>query len=209
MFPLVSEQRVTGYVRTNNVRTPFYFAECRPRLLSNGYPAHCFSGESNPSLPVPGRGPGGCWRLPAVPAATHTPYISGTFCRMVSNIHGLRPRIRGNNVGFACFATDTEVQRSCETVWTTQKNMGEIFGTSRENISIHLKNIFEDEELSEKVVSKEILHTAQDGKKYKTRFFNLDAIISVGYRVNSYQATRFRVWATKVLKEYLIKGFAN
>jgi len=95
-----------------------------------------------------------------------------------------------------------------DTVWTTQKGMAEIFETTRENITIHLKNIFESGELTENSVSKEILHTANDGKNYKTKFYNLDTIIAVGYRVNSFRATQFRIWATKILKEYLIKGFA-
>jgi hypothetical protein len=95
-----------------------------------------------------------------------------------------------------------------ETIWATQKSISEIFQTSRENITIHLKNIFESNELVEISVSKEILHTASDGKKYKTKFYNLDVIISVGYRVNSIQATAFRKWATSVLKEYMIKGFS-
>jgi hypothetical protein len=94
-----------------------------------------------------------------------------------------------------------------ETVWTTQKGMAEIFETTRENITIHLGNIFESGELDENSVSKEILHTAEDGKKYKTKFYNLDTIIAVGYRVNSYRATQFRIWATRIVKEYLVKGF--
>jgi len=94
-----------------------------------------------------------------------------------------------------------------ETVWTTQKGMAEIFETTRENIPIHLGNIFESGELDENSVSKEILHTAEDGKKYKTKFYNLDTIIAVGYRVNSYRATQFRIWATRIVKEYLVKGF--
>ncbi len=100
------------------------------------------------------------------------------------------------------------VDSETETIWATQKSISEIFLTSRENITIHLKNIFESNELNEISVSKEILHTAADGKKYKTKFYNLDAIISVGYRVNSIQATSFRKWSTSILKEYLIKGFA-
>ncbi len=95
-----------------------------------------------------------------------------------------------------------------ETVWATQKSISEIFNTSRENITIHLSNIFKTNELIEDSVCKEILHTANDGKKYPTKFYNLDAIIAVGYRVNSYEATQFRIWATQILKEYLIKGFA-
>jgi hypothetical protein len=93
------------------------------------------------------------------------------------------------------------------TVWTTQKGMSEIFGTTRENITIHLSNILSTNELYEDSVCKEILHTAADGKKYKTKFYNLDAIIAVGYRVNSYNATQFRIWSTRILNEYLTKGF--
>ncbi len=92
--------------------------------------------------------------------------------------------------------------------WVTQQGMSEIFGTSRENITMHLKNIFSDGELVEGSVRKNSLHTAKDGKKYSTNFYNLDAIISVGYRVNSYKATRFRIWATGILKDYMLKGFA-
>jgi len=95
-----------------------------------------------------------------------------------------------------------------ETVWTSQKGMAELFCTSRENITMHLGNVFQSGELSEDSVCKEILLPGPDGKNYKYKMYNLDAIISVGYRVSSYQATQFRKWATTVLKEYLIKGFA-
>jgi len=95
-----------------------------------------------------------------------------------------------------------------ETVWLTQKAIGELFGKERSVITKHLKNIFESGELAEKSVCANFAHTAADGKKYQTTFYNLDAIIAVGYRVNSYQATQFRIWATKILKEYIIKGFA-
>jgi len=94
-----------------------------------------------------------------------------------------------------------------ETVWTSQRGMAEIFNTTRENVTTHLSNIFKDRELDENSVCKEILHTASDGKKYKTKFYNLDVIIAVGYRVSSYKATQFRIWTTKILKDYLIKGF--
>lgn len=94
-----------------------------------------------------------------------------------------------------------------ETVWLSQKTMAELFGCSTDNISLHLKNIFNDNELDANSVTEEFSVTAADGKKYKTKFYNLDAIISVGYRVNSTQATQFRIWATKTLKEYIIKGF--
>lgn len=95
-----------------------------------------------------------------------------------------------------------------ENIWLTQEKMSELFGVQRPAITKHLQNIFESHELNENSVSSILEHTATDGKKYKTKFYNLDAIISVGYRVNSKRATLFRIWATKVLKEYVIKGFA-
>lgn len=95
-----------------------------------------------------------------------------------------------------------------ETIWTTQKGMSQIFGVEVPAISKHLKNIFESRELIQDAVVSKMEITADDGKKYLTNCYNLDAIISVGYRVNSMQATRFRQWATRVLKEYMIKGFA-
>lgn len=94
-----------------------------------------------------------------------------------------------------------------ENVWLTQKRMAELFWVDRTVITKHLKNIFESWELSENSVSANFAHTAEDGKVYQTNFYNLDAIISVGYRVNSSQATQFRIWATERLKEYIIKGF--
>lgn len=95
-----------------------------------------------------------------------------------------------------------------ETIWLNQKGMAELFGCSTDNISLHLKNIFVDGELDKNSVTEKISATAADGKNYPTQFYNLDAIISVGYRVNSRRATSFRIWATGVLKEYMIKGFA-
>ena len=95
-----------------------------------------------------------------------------------------------------------------ETVWLTQKAMAELFDCSTDNIGLHLKNIFNDGELDKNSVTEKSLATASDGKKYVTTFYNLDAIISVGYRVNSKRATNFRIWATSVLKEYMTKGFA-
>lgn len=94
-----------------------------------------------------------------------------------------------------------------ETIWLTQKAMAELFDCSTDNISLHLKNIFADGELEKKAVTEKISATASDGKNYLTQFYNLDAIISVGYRVNSRRATQFRIWATGVLKEYITKGF--
>lgn len=94
-----------------------------------------------------------------------------------------------------------------ETFWLTQKAMAELFGCSTDNISLHLKKIFLDGELDKDSVTEKYSATASDGKTYLTTFYNLDAIIAVGYRVNSKQATAFRIWATKTLKEYITKGF--
>ena len=94
-----------------------------------------------------------------------------------------------------------------ETLWCTQKAMAQLFGVDRTVISKHLKNIFESSELQQDSVCAKFAHTAEDGKIYNTQFYNLDAVISVGYRVNSLQATRFRQWATKILNEYIKKGF--
>jgi hypothetical protein len=95
-----------------------------------------------------------------------------------------------------------------ETIWATQKGMSDLFCTSRENVTMHLGNIFQSGELDENAVCKEFLLSGTDGKKYRYKMYNLDAIISIGYRVSSYQATQFRKWATTVLREYLIKGYA-
>lgn len=94
-----------------------------------------------------------------------------------------------------------------ETFWLTQKTMGELFGVASNTITYHLQEIFKSGELVENSVTRIFRATASDGKKYNTKFYNLDAIISVGYRVNSMQATRFRQWASQTLKEYIIKGF--
>lgn len=95
-----------------------------------------------------------------------------------------------------------------DTIWLNQKGMAELFDCSSDNISLHLKNIFAEGELVKESVTEKISATASDGKNYMTQFYNLDAIISVGYRVNSRRATAFRIWATSVLREYMIKGFA-
>lgn len=94
-----------------------------------------------------------------------------------------------------------------ETFWLTQKAMSELFDCTTDNISLHLKNIFTDGELDKDSVTEKFSVTAADGKNYQTQHYNLDAIIAVGYRVNSKKATRFRQWATKTLKEYIQKGF--
>ncbi len=101
-----------------------------------------------------------------------------------------------------------------ETIWLTQKKMGELFDVKRPAITKHLKNVFESRELDEKVVSSILEHTTQHGaiegktQTKQVKYYNLDAIIAVGYRVNSKRATQFRIWATNILKEYIIKGFA-
>ena len=94
-----------------------------------------------------------------------------------------------------------------ETIWLTQKAMAELFDADRSVITKHLKNIFQSGELEQSSVCAKFAHTATDGKTYNTNFYNLDAIISVGYRVNSAKATQFRIWATKTLKEFIQKGF--
>ncbi len=94
-----------------------------------------------------------------------------------------------------------------ETLWLTQKSMAELFGCSVDNISLHLKNIFNSGELDKQSVTEKISVTAADGKNYLVQFYNIDAVISVGYRVNSAKATKFRIWATGVLKEFIQKGF--
>ncbi|MEI7998548.1 MAG: virulence protein RhuM/Fic/DOC family protein [Candidatus Omnitrophota bacterium] len=100
-----------------------------------------------------------------------------------------------------------EVQLKNETVWLRQEQIAILFGTQRPAITKHLSNIFKGKELERNSVCSILEHTAADGKKYKTTFYNLDAIISVGYRVNSSKATQFRIWATNVLKQHLIVGY--
>lgn len=94
-----------------------------------------------------------------------------------------------------------------ETIWLTQKSMAELFDIDRTVITKHLKNVFKENELNKGSVCAKFAHTANDGKSYQTEFYNLDAIIAVGYRVNSKKATQFRIWATSILKDYIIKGF--
>jgi prophage maintenance system killer protein len=99
-----------------------------------------------------------------------------------------------------------DVNINKETVWLNQKQIAELFAVNRPAITKHLSNIFKSKELKENSVCSILEHTALDNKKYKTKYYSLDAIISVGYRVNSKQATQFRIWATNILKQYLIKG---
>ncbi len=103
--------------------------------------------------------------------------------------------------------TRIETRLEDETVWLTQAAMAELFQTTKQNVGQHLKNTFEDGELEEDSVVKKFFTTAADGKDYRTAFYNLDAIISVGYRIKSHVATRFRIWATARLREYIVKGF--
>ena len=104
--------------------------------------------------------------------------------------------------------TEVTVKMQDETVWLTQAQMAELFDTTKQNISLHMKNIFSDGELDEVSVVKDFLTTASDGKNYRTQNYNLDAIISVGYRVNSKRGTAFRIWATQRLREYLVQGYS-
>lgn len=120
--------------------------------------------------------------------------------------------IRNSTAEFLIFTSQSgensiEVKVFEESVWLTQNMIAELFGKARTTITEHLKNIFDSEELDEKSVCREFRHTANDSKIYNTKYYNLDTIISVGYRVNSKKATQFRQWATGVLKEFAIKGF--
>jgi len=103
--------------------------------------------------------------------------------------------------------TKIEVRLEGETLWLSQGSMARLYQTTKQNISLHVRNIFDEEELNEDSVVKEYLTTASDGKKYRILHYNLDMIISVGYRVKSHIATHFRQWATQRLREYIIKGF--
>lgn len=101
-----------------------------------------------------------------------------------------------------------EVRLENDTVWLSQGAMAELYQTTKQNISLHLKNIFSEKELDENSVVKDYLTTASDGKSYSVKSYNLEAILSVGYRVRSHRGTQFRKWATERLNEYLVKGFA-
>ena len=120
-------------------------------------------------------------------------------------------QIRNSTAEFLIFTKQNkektiEVIVDEESVWLSQKLMAELFGTTRNNITMHLSNIFE-KELSEDSVCKEFLHTARDEKNYKTKYYNLDAIIAVGFKVNSKRAIDFRLWAINILKQYSVKGY--
>ncbi|MCF6323756.1 MAG: virulence RhuM family protein [Gammaproteobacteria bacterium] len=124
----------------------------------------------------------------------------------------MKKLIRNSTAEFLIFTSKAgeesiEVRVEDETVWLTQKLIAELFGRGRSTITEHLRNIFNELELVEDSVCREFRHTGGDGKSYQTKFYNLDAIISVGYRVNSKRATQFRQWATQVLREFAIKGY--
>jgi len=103
--------------------------------------------------------------------------------------------------------TKIEVLLEDETVWLTQKLIAELFQTTKQNTRSHIRNIFSEKELDENLVVKYFLTTAADGKNYRTKFYSRDMILSVGYRIKSHVATRFRQWATQRLREYIVKGF--
>jgi prophage maintenance system killer protein len=103
---------------------------------------------------------------------------------------------------------ELDIKFDQETLWLSQEQMGELFNVRRQAITKHLKNIFKTQELIEEAVCSILEHTAKDGKTYQTKFYSLDAVISVGYRVNSTEATRFRIWATGILKEHLVRGYS-
>ena len=121
-------------------------------------------------------------------------------------------RIRNSTAEFLIFTRQAgdegiEVRVEDETVWLTQKLISVLFDKGRSTITEHLRNIFESGELDEKAVCRDFRHTAEDGKDYTTRFYNLDAIIAVGFRVNSARAVQFRQWATGVLRDFAIRGY--
>ena len=103
---------------------------------------------------------------------------------------------------------ELEVKLEKDTAWLTQKQMLELFQTSKQNISLHTHNIFKEKELSQKQVVKDSLTTASDGKQYKTRYYNLDVVISIGYRIKSKRGTDFRIWATNTLRQFIVNGYA-
>ena len=121
-------------------------------------------------------------------------------------------KIRNSTAEFLIFTIQAqedgvEVRLQDETIWLSQKLMGVLFECSSDNISLHLKHIFQEGELEEDSVTEYFSATASDGKNYRTKFYNLDAIIAVGYRINSKRATAFRRWATNVLRDYTIRGY--
>ncbi len=128
---------------------------------------------------------------------------------MDNNTSDLQPDIENEIILYQPDSTlSLDVRVENETVWLTQAQMTELFQTTRNNITLHIRNIFKEGELEESSVCKESLLTAADGKRYKTKFYSLDVIISVGYRVKSIRGTQFRIWANKILKDYLLRGYS-
>ena len=130
----------------------------------------------------------------------------------IQNVMANRKEIRNSTAEFLIFQIEgkeqgVEVYYKDKTVWCTQKAMGMLFDCSTDNIGLHLKNIFASGELEKDSVTEKISATASDGKNYMTQFYNLDAVISVGYRVNSIRTTQFRQWATSVLREFAMRGY--
>ena len=126
-----------------------------------------------------------------------------------NNISNLRPDSENEIILYQPDSTlSLDVRVENETVWLTQAQMTELFQSTKQNISLHINNIFKEGELDKISVVKDSLTTAADGKRYKTKFYSLDVIISVGYRVKSIRGTQFRIWANKVLKDYLLRGYS-
>lgn len=128
-------------------------------------------------------------------------------------MNGTVPQSIPSNDSVVVYRTEDDtlqlnVQVANETVWLTQQQMADLFDTTKQNVSLHVNNIFREGELIKKSVVKDSLTTAADGKNYWTSFYNLDVIISVGYRVKSKRGTQFRQWANRILKEYLLNGYA-
>ncbi len=139
------------------------------------------------------------------------PYVNSPFCinkRRTMN-QNLPEKVGGEILLYQAEDGQTrlEVRMNKETVWLSQNQMAILFQTTKQNVSLHIKNVFSEGELSEDSVVKDFLTTASDGKNYQTRYYNLDVIISVGYRVKSLRGTQFRIWATQRLREYIVKGF--
>ena len=123
---------------------------------------------------------------------------------------GLRAEMKKDNLSkgqVVLYKNKVEVRLEKETVWLAQKQIAKLFGTQRPAITKHVHNIFKADELKEGSVCSILEHTAEDGKRSRTKSYNLDVIISVGYRVNSSQATQFRIWATNVLRRHLVEGY--
>jgi len=133
--------------------------------------------------------------------------------RMLNSKFGSMQNIESDNKGeIVMYQPDEtirlEVRVENETVWLTQQQMAELFEATKQNVSLHINNIFKEDELDRLSVVKDSLTTARDGKRYKTKFYNLDVIISVGYRIKSKRGTLFRQWANRVLKDFIIRGYA-